>query len=323
MCFMQNKIKSLLKGKGGFTLIELIVVIGIMGFLVAMIAPRIAGVMAGSADAVCDSNQVRLQQVMGAYTEKNNNIPNMLTGLIIEKADIPVGSPESWADDNNKRNGSEIMSADFVHGAELQIHRLSQGEVDELAQLGITGVFNLNLHKGIKEYNGVTMNWNASMPESADVDPHMEKLSPLAAGTPVLIIGAGAPDATSNIPALVPANFNNTKFKHPDKIYRIVLGVGPDSDLIKDGLITKAGMCPAGMQREGHFAYNNYNIVLPRLQATVDRITTANITATEGNTGRVQTIGLNEAQESWAVTTFCPEGDTVAGTGGPFSIAVN
>ncbi len=41
----------------GFTLLEILVVLTIMGFLIAMVAPRLAGISGDAVDTVCDTNQ--------------------------------------------------------------------------------------------------------------------------------------------------------------------------------------------------------------------------------------------------------------------------
>ena len=47
---MRNKIKQLLKKEGGFTLVELLAVIVILGFIVAISIPLIGNVIEGAGD---------------------------------------------------------------------------------------------------------------------------------------------------------------------------------------------------------------------------------------------------------------------------------
>ena len=51
----------------GFTLLEMLVVIMIMGFLLAMIAPRFAGIFGDSEDTICDSNIKITRQFLAGF----------------------------------------------------------------------------------------------------------------------------------------------------------------------------------------------------------------------------------------------------------------
>jgi len=300
---VKKKIKGLLakiKGQGGFTLIELIIVIAIMGFLVAMIAPRLAQVGAGASVAVCDTNQQRLNQVLGAYTEQHGQLPNNLTNLVSHNnlgvpAD-PRGAAAGWYVDNNDReDGKEVLSRDKMAMVHLRLHALNAAEAEELRGLGISRVFNLNANQGAVD--GI----NTGAPLAAASSPYMQGVS-VGAGVNVLMIGAGY-DGTAWSHDLTA----NTAWGNPDLAYRIVLGVGPDSELVARKLIQSAALCPAGMQRADHFAYNNYSLVVPRLEATMARVLPVpSINATHDNG---QTKALTFAgEEVWQFTTVCPEG---------------
>ncbi|MCL6447057.1 MAG: type II secretion system GspH family protein [Armatimonadetes bacterium] len=301
---MRKKIKGLLqrvKGQGGFTLIELIIVIAIMGFLVAMIAPRLANVASGSGDAICDTNQQRLRQVLAAYVESKGQLPSRLTNLVTETA---AGYEKPSVDDNNKDTGKEALSRDMDNMVHLHLHALTAEEATELVDLGITEVYNLNLSTAVDpDYHGT---------ESSQ--PYMRKVA-VEAGVNVLMVGAGHDGSSWDFSDLE----ENDTFGNPDLVYRIVLGVGPDSDLVREGQIQSAALCPNGMKRGDHFLYNNYNVIVPRLQATVDRLATGDvggITVTHEN-GEVKEYDLTEAQEAWQFTTFCPEGCQLMGNDDP------
>ncbi|AEG58745.1 type II secretion system protein [Desulforamulus ruminis] len=310
---VKSRIKGLLKSQSGFTLIELIIVVGIMGFLVAMIAPRLAGVMSGAVDQVCDSNQTRLQQVLGTYTEKNNNIPAGLTNLVIEESagNYVAMNAAGMVDDNDKSNGAEVFSSEFIGGVKATLHTLNAAEAEELRGMGITSLFNLNVSKAVTEYNGNEMSWNENIPDST-----VGFMAPaeIEEGLTVMMYGGGSTDTAANASAL------SGELRQPDLAYRIILGVGPESNLVKEGLITKAGMCPGGLQRSDHFAYNNYNIALPRLAETVKRLPATEVEFEDGLTGRTTTFEF-EAQEPYQATTLCPEGHTIAGTAGEWTVA--
>lgn len=309
---LKNKIKGRLKGQGGFTLIELIIVIGIMGFLIAMIAPRLAGVMGGASDTVCDTNQTRLQEVMAVYTENYDVMPNGLLNLVIKTgalhdAIVPLSN---ITDDGDKGTGLEVFSGDFIDGMNAAYVALTAEEAEELKKMGISRVHNLNLGTDIREYNGYRTegSWNTTtsgLPAVAD-GGFMDSQD-VETGVRVLMYGMGATAAGHEL-------------NQADLYGRIILGVGPDSDLVQDGLINKAGMCPNALKRNDFFVYNNYNIAVPRLQDTVTYRISPTLTFTDANNNTTLTAADLEAQEPWQFTTLCPEGDTIAGTAGDWSV---
>ncbi len=61
------KAKKTINGQQGFTLLEILVVLTIMGFLIAMVAPRLAGISSSAVDTVCDSNQNRMVTMMSCF----------------------------------------------------------------------------------------------------------------------------------------------------------------------------------------------------------------------------------------------------------------
>ncbi|WP_121443541.1 hypothetical protein [Brockia lithotrophica] len=149
----------------------------------------------------------------------------------------------------------------------------------------------------------------------------------VADGTYVLAVGYAHDGTTGKLTIA-----QNQKIGHPDLIGRIVLGVGPNSDLVKEGLIQKSGMCPNGMKRADHFLYNNYNVVVPRLAATSTALVQAlggtekvTLTFTNERTKETKTVEIraDEAEPLWSVTTFCPEGDVPGGTGEPVWVLTN
>ncbi|MBM7854491.1 hypothetical protein JOC37_000864 [Desulfohalotomaculum tongense] len=286
-----------------------------MGFLVAMLAPRLANVATGASDTICDTNQQRLRQVLGAYTENYGQLPNKLTNLVINTGADPYTAAD-YADtdaagyiDDNKKDYKEVLSRDMDAMVHLKRHVLNAAEAQELIDLGISQVYNLNPSSTVDE------KYSSTYPQAAH--PYME-LVDVKEGLSVLMVGAGCPDAaTDNFSDITDST--DPDWGNPDLIYRIILGVGPDSDLVTEGQIQDAALCPNGMRRGDHFIYNNYNVIVPRLQATVDRIATgdAEKVDVEYPSGEVKTFDLTEAQEVWQFTTFCPEGCQLMGVGEP------
>ncbi|MGO0122388.1 type II secretion system protein [Desulfothermobacter acidiphilus] len=330
---MKEKLRKVfrrLKGQGGFTLIELLIVIAIMGFLVAMIAPRLAKVAGNASDVVCDNNQARLRQVLAAYTEGHGTLPDRLTSLVCHddtgvavdpttQYDFATELGTGWyIDDNNKGTGQEVLSKDFYAMTKMGLVKLSPDEAKELQQLGVNTIFYLNVNQDVKAMDYVSneiKKFNANIPKHGAGKNDYMAVTPVSAGVEVLAAGYKN-DGTTAALTIQP----NQKIGHPDWVGRILLGVGPESDLVKEGLIQQAGMCPNGIKRSDHFLYNNYNIVVPRLASTATAMVTAlandpaaigvKLTFKNERTGETKDVEIykDQGEEVWQVTTCCPEG---------------
>ncbi len=276
----------------GFTLLEILVVLTIMGFLLAMLAPRLGGVSNSAVDTVCDSNQSRTIQMVGAYFEKTNRFPDKMTNLVVANGatwEIPTES------NDNPEDGKETLSSEFVSRVQPHIHFLSIEEVNELKAMGVVNVFNLN------SYDNSTV-------ATADQGTPMAKVS-LAAGQGVMMAGEmGAVDAATDITV---AATDLTKLGEAEFLGRIVMGLGPESGLVTSGLVTNAAHCPGGLQNSDNVVYNDYNIVLPRLAATVERTTGITDRATEVDEIQMVAYGYGED-----FTTTGNQAATVAATTG-------
>ncbi|MCL0077846.1 prepilin-type N-terminal cleavage/methylation domain-containing protein [Peptococcaceae bacterium] len=265
-----NRVKGILAGKGGFTLLELIVVIAIVGFLAAMVAPRFAGIVHSAVDPVCDTNQQRLVNAIGAFTEKEHELPN-------ELVNVAYGTP-----------GGAVVYAGRLHDClvehnQLKNHVLNEAEATELREeMGITH---------IRDIDGA--------------------FTPVASGTMVAMVGVGADKA--DVTGLRVATGVDIHYGEYDHIARILLGVCVDSELVDKGYITAAGLCPGGLQ-EGVF--NNYVLVVPRLDATVARLAEADkviggirgLDEDKEPTGQVVIDHRLEGQDYWVFDTQCAEG---------------
>jgi hypothetical protein len=104
---------------------------------------------------------------------------------------------------------------------------------------------------------------------------------------------------------------------NPDWMYRIVLGLGSDSSLVSDGMVQNEGLSPRGMQNSDYNTFNNYNMVLPRLQATLDRIRggapkqikVGNANYDKDDEKAIQKLyDLNDAQDLWEIEVCSPLG---------------
>jgi len=289
---LRKLLHSLRASTGGFTLLELVVVLAIMGFLVAMIAPRLAGVVAGAQRNADDTNISRLLQATSQFQERTGRLPAEMTNLVSETG------PDEYqglnVSNNNPADGKEALSAELAASLPLHIHLLSEAEAAELARLGITEVRNLNPSTAVDPlFNGVPA-----------VEPTLARV-PVEAGTPVLMIGGGF-DAGGWADSFVA----DRNILHPTLAYRIVLGFGQDSELVTAGQLQGAAISPQGTQTD-NYVFNNYLLVLPRLASTIARgPNVLEITASNA-AGQQETFDLTEQQGNFELTVLSPEGRTV------------
>nr|WP_320115829.1 prepilin-type N-terminal cleavage/methylation domain-containing protein [uncultured Desulfuromonas sp.] len=328
----QRKMRQRRKnGESGFTLLEILVVLTIMGFLIAMVAPRLAGISGGAVDTVCDSNQSRMIQMTAAYIEKAGRLPNKLTNLVVEDGST-AGSNYAIpsVEDEDPDNGQETLALEFSDRVAPVIHYLTEDEADELKDLGIKRVFNLNSYD------------NSPVSETNQGAP-MREIA-VAANVGVMMSGVGAAGNDADFAA---ATDDIIGYGEADFLGRIVFGFGPENSVITSGLVSNAAHCPGGIQNADNITYNDYNLIVPRLSATVDRnadgtthifgdaattpngyqfvaygytedfSTTGSVGSTvDGATGEHTAIddGLKartvsfKGQELWQYATMCPEG---------------
>lgn len=305
------------KGQQGFTLLEILVVVAIMAFLVAMVAPRFAGITDGTVDVVCDTNQQRMVAALSSYHEQERSLPSGMVNLVDESGvQTPAGIAATYFRPTHTGElilpdeGQATLFEDIFLRNQFQVHILNAAEASALRKLGVASVHNLNAynHDGI-----VAANIPATTNEQAPL--RRQAVNP---GLGVLMIGMGAPDATAVVagPAVrataglleVVAGTPYAGWGNPDWLGRIILGVGPDSALITEGMITAAGLCPGGVNNEQVF-WNNYNVVLPRLQETIARYPAmSSYMFAKANGGSYREFNLREAQPDFMFLTQCPEG---------------
>ena len=329
---MIKKIRKFKKvnSQKGFTLLEILVVLTIMGFLIAMVAPRLAGIGGSAVDTVCDSNQNRMMTYLSTYyQDTNGSLPNNLTNIVNENTADINGSEIPKISDGDPDNGAEVLAAEFDERNHFVVHYLNNAEVAELAGLGIDSVFNLN------DYT-----------KSAIVDANQGsamKTTALVEAIGVAMVGIGCNGDAATDAFNVSATVTDRDWGEPGWLGRIVFGLGPECGLITSGIIINAAHCPGGLQNTNNATYNDYNIVIPRLEATTLRMTNladgdqlpgvlvhvlGTITAIsydgidlesanaagDYNIGvnpehfKVRDINLLKAQEGWEYSTQCPEG---------------
>lgn len=352
----KEKLQAKLKNSEGFTLLEILVVLTIMGFLIAMVAPRLAGISGDAVDTVCDSNQNRMISMMSSFYEKTSRYPSKLTNLVDETADGVYQLPA--ISDNDPDNGPETIASEFNDRNHFRVHYLDADEVAELKNLGIVNVFNLNSYDAYNEDgtaikdgydNTAGVNNDLALAGNVTKAPKMEAVTldvdvathPIA----VMMVGGGYITAAATDFTI---ETGERGWGEGDFFGRIVLGFGPENALVTSGLVSNAAHCPGGIQNADNVTYNDYNLVLPRLAATVDKYGTA-VTAIDSDattTGvQVAAVGYDEdtepaaaydytdganadnlktrtydlgAMESFQYATMCPEGHKFPADDGDF-----
>lgn len=335
---LQSTLQSKLANSEGFTLLEILVVLTIMGFLIAMVAPRLAGISGDAVDTVCDTNQNRMITYMASYYEKTSRFPSNLTNLVEETADATYQIPA--VSDDNPENGAETLSSEFYGRNHFHIHYLSEDEADELKGMGIVQVLNLNSYDVYDDDGTLDTDYDNDINDVAVADtvtkaPSMEETE-VADGLGVAMVGMGMASGGTSFTV---SSATERGWGEPDWFGRIVLGIGPESGLITDGIIGNAAHCPGGIQNEDNVTYNDYNLVLPRLEATADLMEEdTSITAMDADSDtdgtqiqavsyddgeepdtdynyttntdnyKVREFTIDEAEEGWQYATQCPEG---------------
>lgn len=88
------------KKSGGFTLIELIVVIAILGILVAIAVPRLSGFRSKSEESVCASNLKTVERMYSAFLVENaiDHVDSIFHQFLIDNFDevCPTGGVISF-----------------------------------------------------------------------------------------------------------------------------------------------------------------------------------------------------------------------------------
>lgn len=293
----------------GFTLIEILVVLVIMGFLVAMVAPKLAGVSDRAVDVTDQNSQKRLQETVQAWINMNDSIPPGLATMATT-VDTTWGGPDvvgdyimASVDDNNSGNGAEVISKDFadkwlpmphyLNGAEATemkgmigsammqyalVGTLTDTDTNLVQDVGTQGdIVERYLRKPIRG-NQCVMMIGAGFNDTGADQYAMGPTATLTGST--LVVTTPSPLVTSTaLAAAAPQLTTGSNYIAGPLVYaktgdspvtlRIVMGL-TDRSKIAQGLLDKAGISPKATQSD-NYEFGNYYIVLPRLQATVDR----------------------------------------------------
>ena len=345
----------------GFTLLEILVVLTIMGFLIAMVAPRLASIGSNASETVCNTTKNRYRTYISAfYNQSDGKYPNMLTNLVVTDG-TGAGmthqiAPASWETDDDVK---AVLAKGHNMMYKFVIHKLNAAEAAELNDLGIAQVLNLNDYTGLTgdgsggyvaadaretapHSSGTLSNW-ADIDTISNPNAYMDIVN-IADGVGVAMCGCGAPASTD--PAAFETCPSERSWAEEDLFGRIILSIGPESELVTSGIISNAAHCPGSITRSDYFTFGAYYLVLPRLAATQARFekasgfsgiwgsapaltTLQDMTAVAwekgakpstnydiaGNTEgyKVRQLNLTKAQETWEFRTNRDRDDEVWG----------
>ena len=319
---MFKKIKAKMKkmtNQKGFTLLEMLVVIMIMGFLLAMIAPRFAGIFGDSEDTICDSNIKITRQFLAGFEMSMNKLPNDLVN-IVNRAD--AGAYAGPAEEDPMTDGLETFTTAILDRLVLAKHVLTSDEAAELGGLGIHTVLNWN-NEGDADHTDI---FGGTVCAASAMESFMAQTD-VEGGMQVLMIGGGNTTSGNWYDVYQPSD--ETGYPTDMDVVgaqagdftwfnRIVLGVGPDCELVTSGYAQAAGICPSYERgASDNTAWGYYCMVVPRLENTVSQINTTGdmIEVTVVDAGeeaptnpQQMTIDLVEAGDRAGFDVFSPEG---------------
>jgi prepilin-type N-terminal cleavage/methylation domain-containing protein len=315
------KARKLLQSQSGFTLMELLMVIVILGFLLGMLVPRLASVTGDAIDNVCDSNNKGIRYFTKTFLDQKGHLPNNMINLV-NLTDGGYALPN--VEDRDVDNGAETLAREFYVRNHPQLHTLTADEAEELiSELGIATVRNLNDFDGsghlTNDVPGTAVTAQAAQAAASGDDGRPLHPVTINTGIGVAMIG----DIGTAPTAATWASGSGTDYPmgNPNWYGRIILGVGKDCELVTSGMIQAAALCPGGVQNADNVTYNHYCIILPRLATTAGDIETLlggtpadangyvltfadSADTTSGEEMEVQIA----AQESWEFDFTCPEG---------------
>ena len=249
---MKRQKKKSRKNQAGFTLLEILVTLTIMGFLIAVIAPRLAGITGDGLETVTRTNMASLVNYITADRQKNGDYPRGMINIVsVDRVSGDYFKP--MVSDQIPENEPEVLGFEMDRRHRFFIHYLSPAEAAELRKMGIVHVYNLN------------------SPHDRNVVTASPQMEPVAAGVAVLMTGGGDAD---NDGVIGPAEVSGVEISrgHPDSVFRLVFGLGPETSLIKDGLIHNASTCPESGLQPINYVWQWYGLTLPRLAATAARL---------------------------------------------------
>lgn len=264
--------------QAGFSLLELLVVLTISGFIVSAAAPRFAGIAGQGLETVTRKNMSDLVNYITADLQNNGAYPAGMINIV--SVDGGTGDyHKPMVSDQDPDNGPEVLGYPMDRRHRFFIHYLNADEAAELKSMGVVYVYNYN------------------SPYDRDVAVAAPHMQPVAAGVAVLMTGGGDADNDGIIAAPDEVSLEERDRAHPDKLFRMVFGLGPETSLIKRGLVHNASTCPeSGLVPINH-VWQWYSLLVPRLAATERRLKTDDPLDTGGTVTGYGVTGAKTAEQ--------------------------
>ena len=190
-----------LKGEqGGFTLLEIVIVLTIIGFLLAMIAPRLGNIGTSSVEIIDESNIKDMKGYIMVYQQANARLPNKPITIVNSSGGDNYHLP--LIDDGDADNGPETIGYAFNERLMPRLHILNEEESDEIKRMGIHKVMVLN------DYVGSTNSEHIKDGEDSDLMPQTfasgdegrpMNMVDVEEGLGVLMIGASADSESGKV----------------------------------------------------------------------------------------------------------------------------
>lgn len=267
------KVSKISINQKGFTMLELLWVMIIIGFLTAMIAPRLGGVSEMAEKNVDNANIKDIKKYVRQFQDDHSydhDFPDHLINLVLASDEGKAPNAEKPSVEPGLTGEPDSISKEFDLRCILKLHVLNSAEAAELIGLGIEKVHS----------------WNHADDENYPLGNYTNRydevlIDDVAGGVKVLMVGGGASGTGTDISAAIDGGPGNGGFNdigdrtgNPEWLYRIVLPVGPNCELITEGYIENVPSCP-GSSNKREYLLGYYSIILPRLQASVGRLVTS------------------------------------------------
>lgn len=227
--------------------------LAVIGFLLAMLAPRLSGVAMEASETVGQTNMARLAAYLTNNLQHNGRYPAGMINIVsvgtsgeYYKPMVSDGDPEE----------PEVLAASMDERHRFHVHYLNGAEAAELRSLGVVRVFSYN-----SPYD--------RNPALGNHAPHMQQVD---AGVAVLMTGGGVDSGGS----FVVDSAHEISRAHPDQMFRIVLGLGPECELVTNGMVHNVPLCLETSLGPVNYGWKFYSLLLPRLQATAQRLVADN-----------------------------------------------